>query len=242
MSNQIIIQCRGAIALKEVYDGDVEAVMAQLQLSEQCGQAWKTLYQKTSHAVKVPFLILFFVAIASHRSCRCRRDSPRSARYSNSYVTVVSVSFLIKRIQALSPLRLLQGSYFTQYIQTASSPFLFVLKGVHGQALGSRQIEHFCANGRVCTTVPRSACGVRGTNAVLPKASRADKGQACAASRFRRYCISSLRIHAANPRSSKLINVGKSVSSETFRQKLMKIAVLWPKIMVYLGYRLPKYK
>ena len=53
VSNQIIIQCRAAIDLNEVYDGDVQAVMAQLQLSEQCGQDWKKLFFKTAYAVKV---------------------------------------------------------------------------------------------------------------------------------------------------------------------------------------------
>jgi dynein heavy chain len=51
VSNQIIIQCSKQIILRDIFEGDVQSSMQQLRLSIECGEQWKTIYQRTARMI-----------------------------------------------------------------------------------------------------------------------------------------------------------------------------------------------
>jgi len=53
ISNEIIKRCCCKIRLNEVFDGDVEASMVNLQESILCGVRWKTIYRQTGAAIRL---------------------------------------------------------------------------------------------------------------------------------------------------------------------------------------------
>ncbi len=76
VSNQIIIQCTKKIDLNEIWEGDVEASMRQLQESIACCTAWRELYQRVVSQIaksgvrrrKLPGLLLRGLTAATRRT------------------------------------------------------------------------------------------------------------------------------------------------------------------------------